>query len=111
MSDKIFATKDDIGNLNKALLIVKKQDQTDETNVDWENVEIHETLHRLIYNIGQFGNWYKKVSKEEKKWYDAVCGNCGWWGSSEYCNGGGAIADTGDYEDPTCPVCNSNHIE
>lgn len=44
-------------------------------------------------------------------WYWCKCEQCGWEDSSEYCDGGHAIADTGDYTDPLCPVCGSKDID
>lgn len=40
-------------------------------------------------------------------YFVAECGECGFKGSSEEWLGGGQIADTGDYGDCYCPVCNS----
>lgn len=45
------------------------------------------------------------------KYYWCKCENCGWEDSSQYCEGGGAMADTGDFCDPMCPICFSNKIE
>ena len=36
---------------------------------------------------------------------------CGWWGSSELLDGGGQIADTGDYGDCYCPVCGNSDLD
>lgn len=44
-------------------------------------------------------------------YYPVVCGNCGWFGSSNQCEGGGQIADTGDYSDILCPICFSDNVE
>lgn len=46
---------------------------------------------------------------ENKYW--CKCESCGWENSSEFVNGGGAIGDTGDYSDVTCPVCGSNKLD
>lgn len=40
-----------------------------------------------------------------KTWWPTKCKKCGWQGLSRDCSGGGAIADTGDYDDPMCPKC------
>lgn len=49
-----------------------------------------------------------KYSKEElKKWWKARCPRCGWKGLSRDCNGGNPLADTGDYSDVVCPICDS----
>ena len=37
--------------------------------------------------------------------YTVKCPFCGWIGLSRDCAGGLQIADTGDYDDPLCPVC------
>lgn len=37
--------------------------------------------------------------------YYLVACKCGWKGSSCECNGGTPLADTGDYNDVTCPAC------
>lgn len=39
------------------------------------------------------------------KWFNVKCQKCGWTGSSEFLDGGGQIADTGDYGDTYCPNC------
>jgi rubrerythrin len=48
---------------------------------------------------------------DSNKWYGARCSKCGWEGSSEKLGGGYPIADTGDYADVCCPVCNSYEID
>ena len=70
----------------------------------------------LIHNYDMW-NWIslleKMVSNLEKapfsykqdNWYTVECSECGWWGSGELLDGGGQIADTGDYSDTYCPVC------
>lgn len=42
-----------------------------------------------------------------KKWWVAKCPKCGWEGLSRDCGGGYPIADTGDFDDPTCPKCDT----
>lgn len=42
-----------------------------------------------------------------KKWWVAKCPKCGWEGLTRDCGGGRAIADTGDFDDPTCPKCDT----
>ena len=47
-------------------------------------------------------------TKEElAKWWEATCPKCGWNGLSRDCGGGHSIADTGDFDDPTCPKCDT----
>lgn len=38
-------------------------------------------------------------------WYGAKCPECGWIGSSQDCEGGRPIADTGDFSPIVCPEC------
>lgn len=53
------------------------------------------------------------IDKEEEtitvevtdNYYPVQCQTCGWLGSSGNLDGGGQIADTGDYGDCYCPVC------
>ncbi len=53
-----------------------------------------------------------KYTKEDlKKWWPAVCPGCGWKGLSRDCYGGGQIADTGDYDDLSCPECVESAIK
>jgi hypothetical protein len=46
-----------------------------------------------------------------KEWYWCKCKNCDWEDSSEFAAGGEAIADTGDFNDPCCPICYSKEID
>ena len=45
------------------------------------------------------------------RYWDCRCGNCGWAGSTEHVAGGISIADTGDYSELRCPICNSTDIQ
>jgi hypothetical protein len=45
------------------------------------------------------------TAKDSMGWWSAFCDECGWAGLSRDCEGGWPIADTGDHEDPRCPVC------
>lgn len=45
------------------------------------------------------------TDEELKKRWIAVCPQCGWAGLSRDCHGGHPIADTGAYDDVTCPNC------
>ena len=48
----------------------------------------------------------ERFTKEElEKWWHAQCPKCGWDGLSRDCEGGEPIADTGDFNDPLCPMC------
>jgi hypothetical protein len=77
-----------------------------ETKVDWEKVKWKDTLTKLVDNLNKAPLSFK-VSDN----HTVECINCGWWGSSKLLNGGGQIADTGDYFDSTCPVCDSDEID
>lgn len=45
-------------------------------------------------------------TKEElERYWSARCPVCGWRDLSRDCEGGGQIADTGDYSDCYCPEC------
>ena len=61
----------------------------------------------LVNNLKIAPFSYRFASDEDIKnsFYTAKCDKCGWWGSSKFLNGGGQIADTGDYADSCCPVC------
>lgn len=108
--DLKLVTDKDMQNLKKIRKILDKLDNTDGKTLDFENMELSETLERVIINLSQGHNYFKKLPESEQKWYDAECESCGWFGSSQYCGGGYAIADTGDYSDPTCPVCSAEKI-
>jgi len=47
-------------------------------------------------------------AKDYEKYYPCQCNICGWSGLSKDCDGGGPMADTGDYNDPTCPKCHGD---
>lgn len=51
-----------------------------------------------------------KPCEDTAKYYEVICDKCSWSGCSKDCGGGGQIADTGDYSDPTCPICFSNQL-
>jgi hypothetical protein len=93
-------TKEDeqmVEHLKKALEIVQK----------WGYIDI---LDRLVNNLKKAPNSYK-YAPEGTNFYTVDCPKCGWWGSSELLDGGGQIADTGDYGDSYCPVCGSNELD
>lgn len=81
-------------------------------SVDWEKVRWIESLDRVVNNLQVANQFYKPCSEEDikERFYTAECSQCGWWGSSKLLIGGGAIADTGDYSDCCCPVCESPEI-
>lgn len=43
--------------------------------------------------------------------YSCWCPKCGFRGGSHLLGGGNPIADTGDFDDPYCPICFSKDIE
>lgn len=50
------------------------------------------------------------ICKDDK--YEPVkCSKCGFIMCSSLLEGGGQIADTGDYNDPNCPICGSHDID
>ncbi len=53
-----------------------------------------------------------KMNICKEKGYEPVrCEKCGFIMCGSLLEGGGAIADTGDYNDPSCPICGSHHID
>lgn len=63
---------------------------------------------------GQPTGFMEKLLKSlypDTTYYPVCCEWCGWMGMSCACGGGGQIADTGDYSDPTCPKCFSTKLE
>lgn len=58
------------------------------------------TLH---LNLTPFSRRY--TDEELQKWWPASCQKCGWQGLSRDAEGGGQIADTGDFHDVVYPEC------
>ena len=63
--------------------------------------------------IEQFKVFLWKLTKRYKKelyleYFPSQCEDCGWSGLSIDCDGGGQIADTGDYSEITCPICHGS---
>ena len=77
---------------------------------EWQFIEL---LDNLVKRLEIAPHSYRPCSEEDSKknFYTAKCDKCGWWGSSKLLEGGGQIADTGDYSDCYCPVCGNNSIE
>lgn len=92
---------------------IDQQAMVSETKVDWEKIHWIETLDRLVNNLRIAPVSFRFCSPEDvaDRFYTAECGVCGWWGSSKLLDGGGAIADTGDHFDCTCPVCGNADID
>lgn len=49
--------------------------------------------------------------KERQRYFKSQCQDCKAIFLSLEMDGGGQIADTGDYDDACCPVCNSKNVE
>ena len=68
---------------------------TKDERVEFDSIKLKAEIERVA-----------PYSEEElKKWWLAYCPKCGWKGLSRDCRGGEQLADTGDYSDVTCPVC------
>lgn len=76
---------------------------------NWDIANKIECLDRLVRNLRIAPNSYKLCSPESK-FNTTECIECGWYGSSELLDGGGQIADTGDYDDCYCPVCGNSDL-
>jgi hypothetical protein len=76
--------------------------------------QIHDLEERIKKRERQLANVTSVNTFSEAQLQTAFplnCTDCGWTGISTDCNEGQAIADTGDYFDPTCPVYNSADLE
>lgn len=106
-------TEHDIKTVEKIKAILEPMTRDGETGVHWEYVHMQETLDRLVNNLRIAHVSFRFCSPEDisDRFYTAECGACGWWGSSKLLDGGGAIADTGDHFDCTCPVCGNADID
>jgi hypothetical protein len=106
-------TEKDILKVESIKKHIQKEVYVGENGVDWEKAEWMDLLDKLISNLKLAPESYKPASQEdkEKRFYTVKCSQCGWWGSSKFLNGGGPIADTGDYFECTCPVCDSYEVE
>lgn len=72
--------------------------------------EWYSLLDKLVSNLEKAPLSYKKDGFDKNS-IPVRCGKCGWWGSSELLDGGGQIADTGDYSDAYCPVCGNSDLD
>lgn len=107
----ILITESDKKSLLTIRKMVEESDATDEHSIDYECMNLLETIDRAIYNLENGLQYYKYIpNKQFEDWYHAECESCGWNGMSNYLWGGGAIADTGDHFDCICPVCGSPKI-
>lgn len=91
---------------------IDRQAMVGETKVDWEKIHWIGTLDRLVNNLRIAPVSFRFCSPDDvaERYFTAECDKCGWWGSSKLLDGGGAIADTGDHFDCTCPVCGNDNI-
>ena len=92
----------------EAWLSFNTEPSKEETAKLRKSIRDHLAEQLRIVNVG-----YCDASPEDiaDNYYTAECSKCGWWGSSKLLYGGGAIADTGDYFDGTCPVCGNDDID
>lgn len=106
-------TEQDISTVEKIKYILNVLAEDGETGVNWEYVSMIEVLDRMVSNLKIAPESYRNASSEdiEERYYTAECTHCGWYGSSKLLDGGGQIADTGDYCDCTCPVCGNPDID
>lgn len=81
--------------------------------IDWNASSQIETLDRILSNLRIAHLSYRIACDEDisNNYFTAECDKCNWWGSSKLLDGGGSIADTGDYFDCTCPVCGNPDID
>lgn len=53
----------------------------------------------------------KQDMGHESEHWEAMCGACGWSGSSKDCFGDSRARDVGGYDDLQCPSCLSHSID
>lgn len=103
-------TKEDKIEVGKLQQFLESKIQNDGVGPDvgkfWDWCSL---LGKLVNNLEKAPKSYRPSSYGDE-FYDAGCEECGWWGSSELLDGGGQIADTGDYSDSFCPVCGNFDI-
>ena len=78
-------------------------------NEEYEILDGVQLLDKLVSNLENAELYF--VPEKGNKYFTAKCIDCGWSGSSKFLMGGGQIADTGDYNDCYCPICESIEIE
>lgn len=104
-------TKEDVETVERIKKLIGSEMLISETEVDWEKVEMIETLDKMVKNLKIAPQSYKKGAEKDSKYYNAQCPKCGWFGSSMLLDGGGQIADSGDYSDAGCPVCGNIYLD
>lgn len=73
-----------------------------------DSVNLHNIVQiarEALATPGEALNW------KHPKYYPVKCRGCGWTGMSDKTNRGHPIADTGDFDDIRCPVCDSVHLD
>ena len=110
MKNRILIAEHDLENLYRIEKVLNSALWKEDSGLTLQDIDLIETIERVRHNLKNGANYYKRVPKSEKHWYDAECDRCGWFGSSEYLLGGAPIADTGDYGDVYCPICGNSHI-
>jgi hypothetical protein len=105
-------TKENEEKVKAIIKFIDKDIFTENQGVDWEKASWIEALKTMVECLKIAPESYKECSEEDTAnyFYTAECEVCGWWGSSKFLNGGGAIADTGDHFECTCPVCDSMDV-
>jgi hypothetical protein len=105
-------TKENEEKVKAIIEFIDRHTSLEEGKVDWEKVRWIDTLNTMVACLKIAPESYKECNEEDTAnyFYTAECGVCGWWGSSKFLNGGGAIADTGDHFECTCPVCDSMDV-
>ena len=92
---------------------IEEKSAIGENGLNWKQIAWIDTLDRMTHCLKIAPLSYRQASEEDvaENSYTAECDKCGWWGSSKLLDGGGQIADTGDYGDAYCPVCgNADYI-
>jgi hypothetical protein len=96
--------------VKKAIELLEKAREMARGFMVVENLEKYEELRLLLDSIK--AELRKGVLADaSSRYYNVKCKKCGWYGSAEFVDGGGQIADTGDYDDIFCPACGSVDLE
>lgn len=99
--------KEDIEQVEQ---IKKMLNEKMQHSFDYEILNQIDCLERMVKNLIR-APLYFRHSINNNNFYSAECLGCGWWGSSEFLDGGGQIADTGDCLDVYCPICGSVDLD
>lgn len=105
-------TNVDLATVEKIKKHIEKSIPIGQTGVDWEKAEWVGLLDKLTSNLKIAPASYKPASEEDIKhrYFTVICENCGWWGPSKFLQGGHPLADTGDFTDAVCPVCDGTDV-